>query len=246
MRHAIALLAATLVIAFAAPAAGYHHISKFGSSPSKGGSGNQFFTGSPRWKNYDCSMCHRGADTSVSTVLFGDSGGLFAQSAYVPDTVYELKMTVNSDVRTYVQLELLDDRLQPAVTKLEVKSETTQTAADEGAAGVYTLRAISGESIVFTAPKAGTGRITLYLAAISGKDDKITGDAFFLARQRFCEAGSTCDTQFEEVDLDDGVDSPASHGCVMSSGRASQTDSTKTWMFLLMGLFLCRRRLGER
>jgi hypothetical protein len=45
--------------------AGFHQPASFDASASDGGGNRTYFTGSPRQKGYDCTMCHTNAAGAI-------------------------------------------------------------------------------------------------------------------------------------------------------------------------------------
>ncbi len=214
-RWLMTLALALVAISWSANADAYHQFgknSKFRKSAVEGGGQGNYFTGSPRSGGYDCSVCHTDAAGKVSVRL---DGALISDGRWVEGRKYDF------------QVELLGEHL--GRNNLAVLELTTDDGERLGAYPVDQVLAVvpkSGQikSFSFTAPAAGAGRISLYLAVVHGdeaagaKDEEIDsdpwGDDVYVARWRFCEGEQACDRSFEPLEQDEPM-SPASHGCTL-------------------------------
>jgi len=56
-----------IVVHCTSSAYAFHDARSFETPMVEGGGGGQYFSGSPRWKRYDCSVCHVGGQASCAS-----------------------------------------------------------------------------------------------------------------------------------------------------------------------------------
>jgi len=84
-----AALAVFAVLVLSSPAEAFHEIRSFSRTANTGGGAGAYFTGSPRFKGYDCSICHIGAPGRISIQLATDPPEL-AAGRYEPGVLYRI------------------------------------------------------------------------------------------------------------------------------------------------------------
>ena len=234
--------------------AAYHPLKSFTDSVNVGGGGGQYFTGSPRNKGYDCSICHTGAPGRIAFSMFSTPAELLETLTYEPGQTYEIVVHLDGETRkhrtnvnTFV-FEFLTDTSTPAG---EVTGDDLQPA--QHAPGVFAGRALQDVTrwaFEFTAPGRGTGRVSLHLAGVDGDGAGPTGDTnavlftdaagddVFVGAWRICEAGTDCDRTFDDPRR--AFDSPAKGSCAANHRRG---DPVATGLALLVfGLLAVLRR----
>ncbi len=231
-------MTAAVVVLCAASAGAYPDPAGFNTEVGRGGTGEQLFTGSPRFKRYDCRMCHAPKSNTIEMVVKDINHQMIVRQTYQPGLQHELVFKVEEEKATSMQFEFLDDALRPVVSDLQLRSAggtLYSKGANKIAEGVYTVPLDIWASLVFTAPPAGTGRITLWAAVVSGDDGTILDDAVVVTQMRFCEQGVACDTGLEQPEAE-LHDSPASHGCALVPRqlRANAAGWLAGWLLLIL------------
>ncbi len=263
---------ASIVLGSVSIAEAYHHRG-FIEPVSEGGGHFMYFTGSPRFKNYDCTMCHVGSEGRIGVDLSSQPAELIAQGVYQPSTLYSITLRMTDehkgdtknpngyDMNGFVA-EFVDDAGAPqgsydtlppdAEERLAVYTMAELDAAgDPGVVGAYGGRGQTEWTITWSSPAASKGRLSLHLGAVDGNaanggpDAKVDpfGDDVFVGRWRFCEGSAGCDQGFAEVDVDAAFQSPSAHGCQLSWGPGPVP---WLWALLLAGVAVCWRRRRRR
>ncbi len=262
-------VAAALVAGLWASTAHGFHGTDFVTSANEGGGSRMYFTGSPRYKNYDCTVCHVGAPGSVSVELASDSPDLLAGS-YTPGAMYAIEVTMvhatlgdtsrpnGYDFNGFVA-EVIDDggRLVGNYDTPNPASVYTMDRAG-GDPRVVAGRADKGETewtVHFRAPEAGAGRLSLYLAAVDGNAanggvetpvDPL-GDDVFAGKWRFCEKSSSCTRSFDNTSYEDAKYAAASPaGCAIAAAYQKPRGELAIWGLGVFAVFACRRRSWKR
>lgn len=223
----------------------FHEIDAFDRSANTGGGAGYYFTGSPRFKGYDCTICHRNSAKRISIQL----GTELSSGVYRPGFVYPI------DVRLIGEHRGLMSAFNPNTFAAEV------LGAGNEAVGTLTTTAGNIVSVVDNGRVAvaegfGTGETewrftwsapvdpvpaTLYLAMLDGDgaSDPINrfidplDDDVAVVSLTLCPEGQTC-TPPDEPEQDK---SPA--GCTASGQPAS------LWGLGLLSLLLVRRRRSK-
>lgn len=216
-------LVALLLCAAPATALAYHPGATFGEAASLGGGGGIYFTGAPRWRGWNCSICHVEAPRQVGIELASEPPGLFADGVYQPGATYAVtvRMTgehrgARSDLNTFL-LELDDAAGEPIAGFADYDPDVVRPV-DSG----RVLFAVAAEERVewtfgFVMPAAGAGPLGLYLAAVDGdgagdatraRTDPL-GDDVAAVAVALCEGAPGCDTAFLAVPrFEDGDRAP--------------------------------------
>jgi hypothetical protein len=270
---AAALGAGLFLLGQAGPAHAFHPLATFGKSAlEKGGGAGLYYTGSPRWLGYDCSICHVGAAGEMRVALASE---LFSAQSYRPDEPYVItaQMVIAAGGghgtssaagmgETSFLAEMNDDLGQPRGSFGEVPCPGDNGCPEHlqpfgGAPGV--IAGVSTQtlwSFVYRTPEAGTGRITFHLGAVAG-DDAATwsapglrpptdplGDDVFVTKVRICEVGTSCDLGFPDPVDDDSFESPAA--CALTAGAPHGTRHAAGFVLVLALALLRRRRARHR
>ena len=104
-----------VALAGASPAKDSHPLAPYTDSAALGGGDGMCFTSSPRWKSYDCGVCHVGASGVVSFELTSEPPELFTE----PGAEYQIRVRLldehyphKTNVNTF-PMELDADALEP-------------------------------------------------------------------------------------------------------------------------------------
>jgi len=210
-RASVALRLATTAIALllffeAKPAEGLQFYFFFEAPYSRGGSGNEFFTGSPRYKRFDCSACHVGAPREIRVDLRTEPENVF-DVGYRPGETYRVFLALEEELRA------------PAVKILNTNSFCVEAIDGSGRqAGQFdpgfpytpisklfdpVSLSTDGTTIIggflhfdlvsnwlWEAPPEGTGPVTFYGGYVDGNGDlKTFGDDVATIRKTAAEIG---------------------------------------------------------
>ena len=184
--------------------AGFHQPATFEASAGDGGGNRMFFTGSPRAKGYDCTMCHTGAARAIAAqlVLSPDPGG-----AYQPGAAYTVAVTLAGEHAGFgtannqngFVAELVADAGQPAGTLGTPDVASVQLVGD-GTVAAGEGKDVTSWTFTWTAPPAGAGPITLHLGMVDGNgaasatvpQNDPGGDDVAVTALRLCETSPGC------------------------------------------------------
>jgi len=168
----ITLLAATVALAGAATEAeAFHPAPSFDAPAAVGGGGGMYFTGSPRDRGYDCTICHVDSDGAIEARIELTPA---TDGAYVPGTTYQIAVSLVGEHRGFGSAtnpnsfiaELVDDTR--AHVGLVGNLGTKVRAIGDGS--VVGGEPIGGNAWTFAwqAPAAGAGAVTLHLGMVDG------------------------------------------------------------------------------
>ena len=94
-----ALLLATVLVAFPVTTAMAFQFYFFFEGPSNTGEGgNRYFTGSPRYKNYNCRICHVEAPGKIQVRLWTEPEDIF-RVGYEPGREYTVRLSLLEELR---------------------------------------------------------------------------------------------------------------------------------------------------
>ncbi len=181
----------------------------FGLSASLGGGDKRYFTGAPRWKRYDCTVCHVKAARKIWVEVTSAPADLFSSNRYEAGRTYRVHVSLKGQHlagqarahRSTFVAEIADDR-DAAAGELGADDPRTLAAYDDGR--VLAAVPIDGQQewdFTWTAPASGAGPTTLYLGAVEGngagdsesaRSDPL-GDDVFMGALRLCEGTTPCD-----------------------------------------------------
>ena len=191
--HGIALLALLGLLGAVAPASSalaFHGRADFGKRGIEGGGGGMYYTGSPRSRGYDCTVCHLDAPGRIRVTVDSDPPGLISEQRYVPDQTYALTVRMLGEHRG------LGEMLNPNTFTAEITDRDGAQMGLFAGLGPNVERPSSEELVVargetdaqtewsfeWTAPQPGAGTLDLWLAAVDGDGAESrlgrTGDPF--------------------------------------------------------------------
>jgi len=231
MRLYAGLVAASLIGA-ASPALAYHPLLSFHDPAAQGGANDRYFTGSARWKGYDCTLCHVHSAGRIAFSVWSEPPELFDELRYRPDTTYHVLVRLDGEHRIHdtnvngFVVELLDHTLTPtgAFHGVELQSHP---AVDGVYAGVAEHDRTEGTFSHHT-PPAGVGPLTFHLAGVDGDGGGTAGDAnpalftdvygddTFSGAWRLCEVDAKCEAPAPH-DAAEAHKSPAAFDCTATS-----------------------------
>jgi hypothetical protein len=258
-------LAALAAVLGSRPAAAFHPLETFRRSINQAGGGEIYFTGSPRFRGYDCTICHVGAPGAIRLALTSDPPELFAAQIYRPWQLYELTVRLEGEHRGIGDesaqngfvAELLDDGARPAGVFGEATVGNLQRVDGEVLVDGVVAGATKKNEWAFTwqAPGPGVGRLALHLAAVDGDGASTQasppptdpfGDDVAVERLRFCELWTSCDVAFEPPAAADDRESPAGYGCSVARPPSESAPADLFWLAVLAGGRARRARLRAR
>lgn len=261
-------VAAGVMGAWITPAAGFHGGKQFDESANLGGGAGMFFSGAPRWRGWDCAICHVDADGAVELELTSDPPELLREGRYLPGTTYRIDVALTGEHlggaaltnRNTFVLEIAGADGVPLGGYSQF--DTTELATFDGDR-VIAAAGLEGRvewTFHWTAPAAGAGRLALYAGAVDadGARDAILprtdplGDDVALRSLALCETTNQgCDRVLEDDDPTweanedvDGDYRQQSYGCA-AAGRAAPAG----WAIVVLGLAILvggRRARGRR
>ncbi len=91
------LLAGALVVIPVTGAVGFQFYFFFAGPSSTGQGGNRYFTGSPRYKNYDCRICHVGGPGEIRVRLWTEPDDIF-EGGYEPGREYKVRLSLAEEL----------------------------------------------------------------------------------------------------------------------------------------------------
>ena len=92
------LLGLALVVFPVTTATGLQFYFFFESPSSTGGAGNRYFTGSPRYKFYDCRICHVGHPGEIQVRLWTEPDNIF-EVGYEPGREYKVRLSLLEELK---------------------------------------------------------------------------------------------------------------------------------------------------
>ncbi len=203
-----AFIAVALLIASASPAWAFHEVRSFTRTANTGGGAGYYYTGSPRFKGYDCTVCHNDGAGQIRIALSSTPPGI-ESGQYEPGTRYTIDITLAGEHRglgsafnpNTFALEILDDDGATQVGALSVPLGTVMEMTDGDRIAIAEGFG-NGETewrLFWEAPAAGAPA-TLYIAMLDGDGasdpDTRTIDAInddvVAGALRLCPVGSAC------------------------------------------------------
>ncbi len=224
----------------------FHEIESF-ARKDKGGGNEAFFTGSPRFKGYDCRICHTKTDDKISIGLEVNRPEL-AQGIYETNTGYIFTVKLIGEHRG------LDSAFNPNTFMFEIVDQGGTPVGDylPGPAPVELVderRVIAAEgfgegenewSFTWFSPQEAVGPLHLYLAMVDGDGagepelrwiDPLNDDVATLDL-RLCPAGQPCPKGPSDPEIESAV----------HCGVTGQDSSGPLWFYLLLSLVLVAGR----
>lgn len=89
------LIVGLVLVALGSPAHAFHESMSFDRSANTGGGAGSYYTGSPRFKGYDCTLCHQEASGQIAIEL----GGNLTSGTYEPGLVYRIELSLFGEHR---------------------------------------------------------------------------------------------------------------------------------------------------
>lgn len=176
--HAGAARLVVIVCLLFSPAVhAFHSGAQFDDPPGKGGGGGLFYTGAPSEKGWDCSTCHIRPEGKIRVNLTTSPAGLVQSATYSPGVAYQFSVGLQGEHRGLSSgrsnfngfaLLISDGQGRPAGTISGYAPEDIYQANETKIASTGKKVGTASWSFTWTAPKAGTGAVTLYLAMVDG------------------------------------------------------------------------------
>ena len=245
MRILVFLLA---LLAFQSSALAFHEIESFSRS-EKGGGNDAYFTGSPRFKGYDCRICHTKTDDKISIALEVNRPE-FGQGIYEANTGYAITVKLVGEHRG------LESAFNPNTFMLEIVNDQGESVGDflPGSAPVELVderRVLAAEgfgegetewSFTWFTPRDPAGPLTLYIGMLDGDGaneptlrfiDPLNDDVATLVL-RLCPVGEPCPAPQGDPEIESAVHCGA-------AGTSSVPGSAALWLCIVIALFMFRR-----
>jgi uncharacterized protein (TIGR03382 family) len=89
------ILLPCFLVLTASPALAFHEVDSFGRSANSGGGASSYYTGSPRFRSYDCNICHLDAEQRISIEL----GGNLVSGSYEAGLIYRIDVRLVGEHR---------------------------------------------------------------------------------------------------------------------------------------------------
>jgi hypothetical protein len=195
------LLVAALIVFPVTTALGLQFYFFFEGPSSTGEAGNRYFTGSPRYKNYDCRICHVGSPGRIQVRLWTEPENVF-EVGYEPGREYKVLLSLVEEVNVLPRrlfsgnnfcVEVLDGRGRTAGTfDVGFPTNPIQELFDPVVLSPDGTTMMSGFfnfdldwEWFWTAPEPGSGTVTFYCGFVDGNGDLKTfnDDVAVLKRQ---------------------------------------------------------------
>src|SRR5207302_55147 len=168
-----------------------------------GGGNRMYFDGSPRQKSYDCTACHNDAPHAITAKIELSP----AAAAYMPGAVYTITLSLigehvgmaTADNQNGFLAEIVDDKLAPAGT-LATPNVDVVKMIDDGAVAAGEGKNATSWKMMWTAPAAGAGAVTLHVGMVDGNgaasasvpQNDPGGDDVAVTSVRLCEGAPGC------------------------------------------------------
>ena len=156
---------------------GFHSGVQFDDLPGKGGGGGLFYTGARSDKGWTCTACHIGAEGKISIQLGSAPTALLQNSAYTPGQAYAITVSLRgehlglgsgrSNFNGFA-LTVRDSQNRPAGT---ISGYAPEDFYQANPATISTAGKVVGTTawkFTWTAPAAGTGAVTFFIAMVDG------------------------------------------------------------------------------
>jgi hypothetical protein len=159
----------------------------FEGPSSTGQAGNRYFTGSPRYKNYDCRICHVGDPGLIQVRLWTEPENIF-EVGYEPGREYKVRLSLLEELRkpafkifstNNFCVEVLDRGGRSAGTfDVGFPTNPIKELFDPVVLSPDGTTMLSGFLFFeldwewfWTAPEPGTGTVTFYCGFVDGNGD---------------------------------------------------------------------------
>ena len=199
MRWAFTFAMVLVALLGARPASAFHAQQTFIDDPEDGGAGRIFYLGVPLERGWDCTACHidpaRRIGLEIASV---DPPELLTDFRYQPEQTYAFEIVMNGEHRgmaagatnynSFGVTVIGADGLGVGSFGGLLPSDLEEASKTVLSVGIEAGR--TSWSFTWTAPPAGTGRVTMHVAAVDGDgNDDPFGDDTYTATLRLDEAG---------------------------------------------------------
>ena len=181
------LLATALVVFPVTTAVAYQFYFFFDGPSSTGEGGYRYFTGSPRYKYYDCRICHVGDPGEIEVRLWTEPDNIF-EVGYEPGREYKVRLSLLEELRkpafkifstNNFCVEVLDARGRTSGTfDVGFATNPIQELFDPVVLSRDGTTVLSGFfnfdldwEWFWTAPEPGSGPVTFYCGFVDGSGD---------------------------------------------------------------------------
>jgi hypothetical protein len=236
------VLAIALVAVSAAPALAFHPAPSFDESANEGGGGGMHFTGAPRGRGYDCSICHVDSAAMIEARIELEPA---ADGAFQPGQTYQVAVRLVGEHRGFgaagnqnsFLAEFVDDTGAHAGTVANL-GERIRMVGDGNVIGGEPL-AGNRWTFAWQAPAAGTGAVTLHLGMVDGDGAGVAEtpatdpnrDDVAIVAVRLCEGGPGCPDRASRP-----AETSAAIGCTAGRGAGAGM------LLVVLAIAFARRR----
>ena len=182
-----ALVAMVLLLFPVTTAMGFQFYFFFQGPSNTGEGGNRYFTGSPRYKNYNCRICHVGDPGEIQVRMWTEPENIF-QVGYEPGREYTVRLSLLEELRkpafkifstNNFCVEVLDTRGRTAgVFDVGFPTNPIQELFDPVVLSLDGTTMLSGIfnfdldwEWFWTAPEPGSGSVIFYCGFVDGSGD---------------------------------------------------------------------------
>lgn len=167
-----------LLLGVSNPAWAFHTVDTFSDQAAVGGGGGIYYTGSPRFRRWDCTACHIDAPKELLLNLSSEPPELLTQGVYVPGEVYTITLGFRNESRgldsranyNTFALEIIDGAVEPVGGFFNFDENLLRVTPGGDAIIARGQKNIDINSWTFQwgAPEAGRGYVDLHVAAVDG------------------------------------------------------------------------------
>jgi uncharacterized protein (TIGR03382 family) len=194
---------------FAIPAGAhaFHGQLDFRKRAIDGGGESMYYTGSPRWRGWDCTTCHIEPEGRMQMRIDSNPPELIGEGTYVPDATYSMTVRMVGEHRglgaplnsnTFV-LETLDANQGTAGFFVGLGPNVERPASEEIVVARGENERETTWSFEWIAPPPGSGTLTMWLAGVDGdgaegrlgRTTDPLGDDVYVASLALSESGAT-------------------------------------------------------
>lgn len=179
MRATTLACAALLALTVGArEARAFHAVDSFSDAASVGGGSGTYYTGSPRFRGWNCTACHLDAPQELLLNLNAEPATLLTERSYQPDTQYTITVAfanetrgleANANYNTFAA-ELVDAAGEPVGGFFGFDENLMKTTPAQDVLFARGQKNVQVTSWTFKwqSPPAGTGYVDLYLVGVDG------------------------------------------------------------------------------
>ncbi|MBL4633570.1 MAG: hypothetical protein JKY56_06850 [Kofleriaceae bacterium] len=244
-----------IVVHCTSSAYAFHDARSFETPMVEGGGGGQYFSGSPRWKRYDCSVCHVGGQASLRIASL--PAELIDDGVWLPNRSYQLVVELVGERQGLSSktnhngliVEVVDGKNNP-VSCLVASTPLVKLSPGGNILIGTNTPSVTRWVFEFDTPRASTGPLGIYIAVVDGNGANqadqegvdMAGDDIATFARTLCLQGRTCDYDLTQATSSDTT-SIVREGCSVASTNVGDG----SWLLCLFFIGVAgRRRRGPR